>query len=509
MKRVNFKRQTLGLFFIVSLVPALTVSAVWYAFTQVQSPNDAFFNLSSWILPTAILGILPAVVLSIAFAELLSKPVRNIHEATQQLVKGNYQYRIRYHSGNEFAEIAQALDQVANQLQQKISETTTEMSLIEGERNKLRGVLNSMTDGVFAVDQVGRIILFNKAACELTGRTVESVAGQLAEKVMPFRAGGELVMTRWLAETPGTGHRLGEWKGLELYRADGSSLIVDVQAIGLENDPNGIRALITFHDLTKSRQLEQMQVDFVALAAHELRTPVTEIRGYLDILSTEELDIKAEGQRLISRSVISANQLSGLINNILNVSRIEHGELNYLPERDNWAGFMRDLGHELARRARQDDRRLELHIPARLPQLVFDHVGIKEVMNNLVENSIKHTASGAGRITITVRRLDKEIETLVTDNGTGIPADALPRLFTKFYRVEGLKTSRGTGLGLYISKAIIEAHGGHIWVESEPGQGSTFGFRLPIPNVAEGHKPRHNTGITRGIHGWIKAHTVR
>jgi PAS domain S-box-containing protein len=502
----NFKRQTLGLFFIVSLVPALTVGAVWYTFTQLQNPGDTFLSLSSWIVPTAILGILPAIILSVLFAELLSRPVRDIHRATQELAKGNYSYRIGEHSGSEFAEIAQGMDLVAGKLQMKMSETETELTLIEGERNKLRGVLNSMTDGVFAVDQVGRIILFNKAACELTGRSVESVAGQLAEKVMPFRTGGELVMTRWLAETSGAEHRLGQWKNLELYRADGTSLYVDVQAIGLDSDPNGIRALVTFHDLTKGHQLEQMQVDFVALAAHELRTPVTEIRGYLDIVQHEKLGLAPEGMDLVNRSVTSALQLAGIINNILNVAKIEHGELNYQPERGDWGVFVKTMATRLGEQARQQKRSLTVHIPARLPQMLFDPVGMQEVISNLVQNAIIHTGKN-GKISITVTRHDREVETLVTDNGAGIPAEALSRLFTKFYRVTGPNTSRGTGLGLYISKAIVEAHGGHIYVESVEGKGSTFGFRLPLPTV--GAKRHTSTNITRGIHGWIKDHSVR
>ncbi len=133
------------------------------------------------------------------------------------------------------------------------------------------------------------------------------VAGQLAEKVMPFRADGELVMDRWLAEGSGTEHKIGQWKGLELYRADGHSLFVDVEAVVLKNDPNGISALVTFHDLTKAHQLEEMKIDFVALAAHELRTPLTEIKGYLDILSTEAKGLTRDQKKFLSQAINSAH----------------------------------------------------------------------------------------------------------------------------------------------------------------------------------------------------------
>jgi signal transduction histidine kinase len=144
-----------------------------------------------------------------------------------------------------------------------------------------------------------------------------------------------------------------------------------------------------------------------------------------------------------------------------------------------------------------------------LPTIVADPTSLREVFINLINNAIDHTTAGSGQITVTIRRHRDTIETLVTDNGTGIPADALPHLFTKFYRVEEMKsTTRGTGLGLYISRAIVEAHGGTIWVESELGKGSTFIFRLPIRQVAlptrtdDNNDRKHN--FTRGTHGWIK-----
>jgi two-component system sensor histidine kinase VicK len=271
----RFKRQTLALFFIVSIVPALIVGAVWYVSSQDTGPGQQFVNLSSFVLPVVMLGVLPALALSFVFAELLAKPVRDIHRATLELVRGNFKARSEIKGAREFAEIGQALDALAARLQQTLSEQASETALIAAERGKLHSVLNSMTDGVFALDKAGRIILFNKAASVLTGRSIEEVAGQLAEKVLPFRANGELVMTRWLAQQGSEAEHIGRWHELELYRADGQSLYVDVQAVVLKDDPNGIATLVTFHDLTSTHQLDQMKIDFVALAAHELRTPLT------------------------------------------------------------------------------------------------------------------------------------------------------------------------------------------------------------------------------------------
>jgi PAS domain S-box-containing protein len=510
MKPQRFKRQSLALFFIVSLIPALVVAAVWYVNTQLVGHDPLVLDFQAFVLPVILLGVLPAMLVSYGFAELLARPVRRIHSAVLELAKGNFNTQTASRDAGEFKEISQALDQVATKLRQTLSEAASETALIEAERNKLRSVLNSMTDGVFALDNGGRIILFNKAASALTGRSIEEVAGQLAEKVMPFRQNGELVMTRWLADQGETGHQVGHWRGLELYRADGSSLFVNVQAVVLPADPNGIRALITFHDLTDRHQLEQMKVDFVALAAHELRTPLTEIKGYLDILQHESKGLSKANHEFLDRSMNSATQLSGLVNNLLNVARIEHGELNYRPEPLDYLKFVDELAKQMAPRFDQQQRELELKLPVELPTLRADEVGLREVLTNLIGNALAYTQPKTGKVTLTIKRHRDEIETSVTDNGSGIPAGALPRLFTKFYRVEEMKsTTRGTGLGLYICKSIVEAHGGHIWVESTEGQGSTFTFRLPLDGVASDQSPRHNNAkITRGAHGWIKDHSI-
>ncbi|MDB5178748.1 MAG: multi-sensor signal transduction histidine kinase [Patescibacteria group bacterium] len=506
----RFSRQSLALFFIVSLIPALVVAAIWYV--NSQTTTRQILDFQSYVLPVMVLGVLPALILSFIFAELLTRPVRRIHRAVLELANGNFKAQFRGQGAGEFQEIGVALDQVAAKLQQTLSEATSETAIIEAERNKLRGVLGAMTDGVFALDHSGRIILFNKAASQLTGRTMEEVAGQLAEKVMPFRQDGELVMTRWLASERGNRHKIGQWTGLELYRADGQSLYVDVQAVVLNDDPNGIAALVTFHDLTKNRQLEEMKIDFVALAAHELRTPLTEIKGYLDILQHEAKGLSKTNRDFLDRTVASANQLSGLMRNLLNVARIEHGELGYQPMALNYLDFVKETMNELQARAKQQERQLKLVVPGRLPTLMADPMALREVIVNLVDNAITHTAPGTGAITITVSRHRNEIETSVKDNGVGIPSDAIPHLFTKFYRVSEMKsTSRGTGLGLYICKSIIETHGGHIWVDSAIGEGSVFTFRVPLEAVAQDKPNSDNTTtstITRGAHGWIKDHPI-
>ena len=506
MKHSQFKRSTFVLFAVVAMVPSLIVGAAWYTADQLGVVNVADPTIFT-IIGSALVA---AVTLSFIFASLLTGPIKRIHEAALALAGGHYNRHTGRHPSGEFAETLEALGRASELLQLTQSETASEMSLIEAERNKLRGVLNSMSDGVFALDRDGRIILFNHAAIALTGRPIEAVAGQLAEKVMPFRKDGELVMTRWLDSQLGTDHKRGEWKGLELYRADGDSLFVDVQAITLNEDPNGIRALITFHDLTEEHKLEEMKVDFVALAAHELRTPITEIRGYLDIMQHEPIGLRPTGRELVNHAALAVSRLSGLVNNLLGVARIEHGEVNYYLEPTDWGSFLKAFKPELTERARQNNRKFSLKIAAKLPTVMIDPMSMREVINNLIDNAIEHTEPKTGTIEIIARLRDHEIETSVIDNGSGIPPEAIKHLFTKFFRYEGLKSTHGTGLGLYISKSIVEGHGGYIWVESHVDEGSAFSFRLPTKTKLAGQHPTSDTtNVTRGTHGWIKNNSLR
>jgi len=279
----------------------------------------------------------------------------------------------------------------------------------------------------------------------------------------------------------------------------------------LKDDPNGIAALVTFQDLTKSHQLEEMKIDFVALAAHELRTPLTEIKGYLDILKTEAKGLTKAQKQFLGQAIVSAGQLGDLMHNLLNVSRIEHGEISYQPEIIDYRELLIDATDALQDRATQQNRLLTLTVPKQPLPIQADPSALREVIDNLVANAITHTRASSGAITITVTVHRTNIETAVTDNGTGIPSHAIPHLFTKFYRVDELKsTTRGTGLGLYICKSIMDAHGGSIAVESVPGEGSTFTFVLPRSAVAtKADAVDNKVTITRGAHGWIKNHPVR
>lgn len=508
----RFKRQILFLFIIVSLTPALTVSALWYSFTHNSSnPAANFISIGQFVTPVALIGLAPAIALSIVFAELLLLPIRKIHAAITQISIGNLRYHIKFRRGGEFADMAQGLNDISAHLHRMLTEAASENELIGAERSKLRVVLDTMNNGVMALDADQRIILFNHAASRLSGQPLVAVAGQPQSSVLPFEQASQQVLNDWL-KSPSDADE-GRWQKVRLSRPDGQSRVVDLYATRLSQDPTGIKAIITFQDRTEEAELEEMKVDFVALAAHELRTPLTSVKGYLDLLEQDDAKLDADGQTYVRRSRTSADRLLALVNNLLNVAKIERGDLNYHLEPVEWSVYLAGVVDDFKVRIKEQRRPLSVNIPKRLPKITVDPLAIAEVVGNLLENAIVHTPPGTA-VTITTRLTPdrKNIETVVSDNGPGIPPEAIPRLFTKFFRVGGLTAGPGTGLGLYISKSIVESHGGYTWVESKLNHGSEFGFVLPLKSAIA---PKDKTGdnndkaITKDTHGWIKAHSNR
>lgn len=232
----------------------------------------------------------------------------------------------------------------------------------------------------------------------------------------------------------------------------------------------------------KEKRLESMQVDFVSMASHELRTPITSLIGYLQTLNDEARSkLTEEEKSFLDRSLVSAQEILALVNNILNVSKVERGAFSVTLKPLDWSQVLEQVVSENKILASQKNISLELKLPDNLPKVLADQLRITEVLNNLINNAIVYTKAG-GSVEVSTQPQEDQIITSVKDNGQGIPKEVMSHLFTKFFRVQGAldksSSSSGSGLGLYISKSIIDLHHGKIWASSEEGKGSTFSFSL-------------------------------
>ena len=270
--------------------------------------------------------------------------------------------------------------------------------------------------------------------------------------------------------------------------------------------------VLTLIDRTSLYSVGEQELDFIAFAAHELRGPITVIRGYLDVLSDELKDVlKDDQQELFHRLTVSANRLSGYINNILNTSRYDRRHLKIHLGETTVADVYDTIRDDMDLRAQAQNRLLSVNIPTDIPTIAGDPASLSEVFGNLIDNAIKYSNEG-GAINVTASAKGETIEISIEDHGIGIPASIIGNLFQKFYRSHrSRETVAGTGIGLYISKAIVESHGGTISVRSEDGRGSTFTVSLPtFQSVADKLKEGNNSneGLIEQGSGWIKNHSM-
>ncbi len=488
----------------ISLLPIPTAVGTWWL---LSGPLNLTTEVSLLLSLAAALSVSLVTSYVVYFATVRS--VSRINEHLTALSERNYSHHTGTRLSGVFNLLVPALNKISDRLEELSSRSQTETAIVTAEAARLRNVINSIKDGVLALDKDTRIVLFNKAAAKITGFSLEEAAGRPLSQVLPLLRGNTLVINDWLIAVEGSDINSKMWEGTRLKAKDGKTRSIDADALYQGADPNGIRTLITFNDRTEAQEVEDMKVDFVALAAHELRTPVTVIRGYLEILTNELGDkLTPEHQEFMRKLTISASQLSGFINNILQVSQIEHGDLNLKIEALDWLDLVKNICVDLTQKAQLQGKNLSLNLPAALPPVAADRSSIIEVVTNIVDNAIKYSERGT-TITVEVHQNNDMVETTVVDQGVGIPVNAIDKLFTKFYRSHRTRAShRGTGLGLYMSKSIVEAHGGSIWVKSQPDVGSTFGFLLPV-YAKIGRKPTEPSNkLIKGVHGWIKNHSL-
>lgn len=303
------------------------------------------------------------------------------------------------------------------------------------------------------------------------------------------------------------------WERVHVIFKGDNSLIhqCDIAAYYNRDNPSGTEFIVTLFDRTEQYNQDDNSLGFVALAVHELRTPITMLRGYIEVFE-EELSGKLDDelQSFMVKMDSSAKHLSSFVSNILNVARIDQNQLALHLTEESWADVLKTSVADAELRAHIHGKTITYDIAENMPTVAVDQVSIYEVLTNLIENAIKY--SGEAKEIAVKSFIDKDgmIQTTVTDKGVGIPASVLPTMFDKFSRNHRTKSQvSGTGLGLYLCKSIITAHGGQIFASSKEGEGSTFGFTLqPFANLSNELKGAANQEITRNAHGWIKNHSL-
>ncbi len=432
-----------------------------------------------------LLTILLTYIVAAAASKKLIDPILTIKKGTELIGRGNLDYRIKLNTNDETEDLAVSFNEMAQRLRDGLNEVSNEKNKIAAERNKFSSVLEGVQDAIITLDLERKISFFNKSAENITGLKKEDVIGKPCDEVLiVFRSKVRISASDFCPLTSVQKDQvIFSDRNLKLVTSKRELFISMTSSVITDFRLANLGAILTIIDSSKERELEEMKLDFVSMAAHELRTPLTSIRGYLALVKDSMKDrIKDDEIMYMERVDISSNQLAALVENLLDVSKIEHNTLVIEVKKEDWTAVVKAVVREFDQIAMQKKITLKFEDPSySLSPAAVDKFRISEVISNLVANAINYTESG-GSVTVSTNEKEGRIETSIKDTGVGIPERSITHLFTKFYRVSGSleQGSKGTGLGLYISKSIVNKHKGEIWVESKEGVGSTFTFTVPV-----------------------------
>jgi len=353
-----------------------------------------------------------------------------------------------------------ALLAASNQIELQISQLNKEQVM-------LTTVLSQMTDGVLLADNSGKVGLLNKAAEGIFNISEEKAIGRSVVEVMRHHSLIDLWEKTLQGETSSIAFEMGvEHKYLQ------------VVGIPLGDRLPG-RSMLLFQDLTKTHQLERVRRDFISNISHELRTPMASLKAISETLLDGALDDPMLSRKFVLRMDTEVDNLTMMVNELLELSRIEAGRMNMEFQRIQPCNLISKAVERMSLQAERAGLSLSQDCPWNLPQIFADQDRLAQVLINLIHNAIKFTATG-GSIDLGAWVHDQDVIFRVRDTGVGISPKDQKRIFERFYKADRSRTGGGTGLGLSICRHMVEAHSGEIWVESVEGEGSSFFFRIPI-----------------------------
>lgn len=341
-----------------------------------------------------------------------------------------------------------------------------------------RAILNNVIDGIITIDDSGTILRFNPAAEKIFGYTHEEAVGQNVTILMsePHRSQHNNYIKNYL--TTGKARIIGIGREVQGRRKDGSLFPLDL-AVG-EMRLDGRRMFTgVLRDISDRKALERQKSDFYAMVTHDIKSPLTVIMGYAEMLLEDEGRLDGQSKEMAEGIGENAERILGMLEEFLTISRLESGKFvtNLAPE--DIPGVVSSVYKQFLPIAQKKNIRLETEVADDMGISCIDRRYLGRAVSNLVQNALKFTGEG-GEVKIKAARTDGFFVISVSDTGSGIPAGELGRIFEKYYRSPNASSVKGSGLGLAIVKTITEAHGGRVEVESEEGKGSTFRIFIPV-----------------------------
>jgi two-component system sensor histidine kinase ResE len=427
---------------------------------------DIIQNTTNGLKRLTLLALLFGILLTTFFAFFLSSritnPLRQMKTAARLMTEGEFRTRLPIRSSDEIGELADTFNHMAAQLEDNIH-------ALSQEKDHLASILRSMVDAVITVNNKGKVILTNPPADEILLTWSEEQTDQVDRKFIPTPL---LEPFKNVVEV--RKEQLGD---LTVHGRTWSYVMAPIYS---RQQLRG--AVMVLRDVTEKRRMDKLRNDFVANVSHELRTPISMVQGYSEALLDDIASTPEERQELASVIHEESLRMGRLVNDLLDLARIEAGhiKLNYSPV--DLKRFVQRMHRKFAGLSKERG----IHFLEELPEgdvvLNMDEDRMEQVFTNLIDNAIRHTPSG-GDLKVRMDLLEDKIRIDIQDSGSGISAEDLPFIFERFYKADKARTrgagGTGTGIGLSIVKNLIEAHGGSVSAQSQQGEGTTFSIILP------------------------------
>ena len=443
-------------------------------------------DITLFVLAILLLALLASGATALLLANTIVKPVEALHKVASEFGKGNLDFKIPIFTSDEIGDLAEAFYGMAAKLKKSIATILKSQLTIEAEKNQLQHIIGGITDAVIVTDLKRRVIIFNRVAEMLTRYSASDVIGRPIDEVLVLNDGTrKLDVTEYCPLGPEAGDGvIFLKKELALGGKQKEQIFVNVMSGQIrEAQKANVGCIITLHDVTKEKEIEKLRGSFITLVAHLFRTPLSGMKWALrELIDGNVGEITKTQKEHLEQIYTEGESLIRLVGEVLNATRIEEMELKGNVRQYSVELLAKESLKNLEGYARSKEVRVVFEKPEGALSSVFvDVFQMRAVFQSLLENAIDYTPQ-KGSVFVTIEMKPSFFEISVRDNGIGIPKDQLSLVFKKFFRAPNAVTEKpnGTGLGLFISKNIIEEHGGKIWFESKEKEGTTFHFTIPI-----------------------------
>lgn len=430
-----------------------------------------------------IVSTIIAGVVGIVIANYIGRSIGIVSRGAERIANGDFSQEIKSRSKDEIGQLGETFNRMAHRLRESYGR-------LAFEQQRDEAMLKGMGEGLIAIDDQQRIVVINKVAAELLELGDENAINKepIKENYQLYHLGAKKDSKVHADARPSfmalkTGKRVEDVFGF--LDSGGIKRQLNIAASPFMVDGKVVGVVTIIRDVTKEKEVDRMKTEFISLASHQLRTPLSAIKWFTEMLINGDAGKLQTDQMDFAKNISdSTERMIALVNSLLNISRIESGRIMIVPQPTDLRELVGGITNDLKAKTEEKQQTLIISVHEGLPKINLDPRLISQVYLNLLTNAIKYTQKG-GEVSVFISKKDDKVISQVTDNGYGIPKEQQDRLFQKFFRASNAVKveTDGTGLGLYLIKAIIESSGGEIWFESEEGKGSTFWFSIPLSGM--------------------------